>query len=50
MIELILGLIAVISITYFVMVVAHYLVVWLIKTMKWDKTDWFHDMVEKENN
>ena len=46
--ELLLGLIVMISITYFVMVVAHYLVVWLIKAMKCDKTDWFHNMEEEK--
>ena len=42
--ELLLGLIAVISITYFVVIVAHYLVVWFIVWMKWDETDWFESL------
>ena len=31
------------------MMLAHYLVVKLIVWMKWDKTDWFHDMIEENN-
>ena len=47
--EWILGLIIVLPITYVVMTIAHYMVLKLIVFMKWDETDWFHDMIEEEN-
>jgi hypothetical protein len=48
--EWMMGLVIMLGITYFALMVSHYFVVWLIKVMKWDKTDWFHDMVEEESN
>lgn len=42
------GLVIVLPIVYFVMMIAHYVVLKLIVFMKWDETDWFHDMIEEE--
>ena len=47
MMDLILGLVIIIPIVYFVMVVAHYMVITLIVKMGWDQTDWFHDINER---
>ena len=44
----IIPLIIVLPITYVVLIVSHYLVLYFIVWMKWDETDWFHDMIEKE--
>ena len=44
----ILALIIVLPITYVVMIISHYMVLKLIVWMKWDETDWFHDMIEEE--
>ncbi len=46
----ILGLVVVLPIVYFVMMIAHYMVLKLIVFMKWDETDWFHDIVEENND
>ena len=46
--EWIAGLVILLPIVYFVMMIAHYVVLKLIVFMKWDETDWFHDMVEEE--
>ena len=48
--EWILGLIIVLPITYVVMTIAHYMVLKLIVFMKWDETDWFHSMIEENND
>ena len=49
MMDLILALVIVLPIVYFVMMIAHYMVLKLIVFMKWDETDWFHDMIEEES-
>ena len=46
----ILAVIVVLPIVYFVMMIAHLMVIKLIVWMKWDETDWFHDMVEENND
>ena len=46
----ILALVVVLPIVYFVMMIAHYMVLKLIVFMKWDETDWFHDMIEENND
>ena len=48
--EWILALIIVLPITYVVMMLAHLIVIKLIVWMKWDETDWFHDMIEENND
>jgi hypothetical protein len=44
----IVGLVIVLPIVYFIMMIAHYMVLKLIVFMKWDETDWFHDMIDEE--
>ena len=46
----IVALVIVLPIVYFVMMIAHYMVLKLIVFMKWDETDWFHDMIEENND
>ncbi len=45
----IVGLVIVLPIVYFIMMIAHYMVLKLIVFMKWAETDWFHDMIEENN-
>ena len=47
--EWIVALVIVLPITYVVLMIAHYLVLTFIVKMGWDETDWFHNVVNKEN-
>ena len=40
----IIPLLIILPITYFVLIVSHYLVIWFIVWMEWDETDWFQDL------
>ena len=46
----IIPLIIVLPITYFVLIVAHYMVLYFIVWMGWDQSDWFESLNRKENN